>query len=699
VVIESGATFSAYGGFLLDDGDLTIDGILVTGNFNVSWGYVFMRNEKALLKVNGDFSFSEWSDRFFEKGTIEISENLYLVKKHSSPLLRTDKEFNIKLVGDKEHTVEARSTSSLNLGQLYVEGTIKTTTGFTVGTLHNDLVLRGNRFIVDNLNGNDLTVIPLYDEPVDLDNITVGEDSTLTILGDFKLSNREIKLDGRMFVTGNFDANSNMSRVIMEKESSFLRIDGDMIFRGWREHSSFSKGVIEICGDLHEEHDTYEGHFYAGEGITVKFIGDKVHNIRSISNYTGLGNLYVEGALKSNNQLYIHSLLNDLNLYSNETANVINWNNKVMTIIPIDQEQVIDINRSSFDKCAKLYLSGDAEIVSSDTILNGTIDISGNLTVRNHGLIMTEESSRLIVQGNVNFHDYDTKGYLKKGLVEIGGNLYPSGEFQTGEDLIIKFIGNKEHAINRSYPNYPFGQLYVEGTIKTTNGFSVHTLCTNININGNLPYFSAENWNNKTIRLVGATEVPNFAIPADYKKIVIERIENGLTVYDVLIAPVNATSNITGNVTSYNPNNPIILSLSQNGIVQYTEVIAASAGIGQYSQLFSFENIMPGKYTLTVTKKANTLYTILDVEVNGNVNVGTLTLLCGDISGDGLINQSDLNILWLPANYNKSVTDSNANPLCDLNGDGLVNQTDLNILWLPANYNKGAVVIPHALAH
>ncbi|MDR0491377.1 MAG: hypothetical protein LBH28_09075 [Oscillospiraceae bacterium] len=33
------------------------------------------------------------------------------------------------------------------------------------------------------------------------------------------------------------------------------------------------------------------------------------------------------------------------------------------------------------------------------------------------------------------------------------------------------------------------------------------------------------------------------------------------------------------------------------------------------------------------------------------------------------------------------------NPRCDLNGDGMINDADLAILWLAANYNKGAVVV------
>ena len=56
------------------------------------------------------------------------------------------------------------------------------------------------------------------------------------------------------------------------------------------------------------------------------------------------------------------------------------------------------------------------------------------------------------------------------------------------------------------------------------------------------------------------------------------------------------------------------------------------------------------------------------------------------------INQTDLNALWQPLNYNRLVS-AGADPSSDLSGDGEVNQADLNILWLPVNYNRGGVVV------
>jgi len=102
-----------------------------------------------------------------------------------------------------------------------------------------------------------------------------------------------------------------------------------------------------------------------------------------------------------------------------------------------------------------------------------------------------------------------------------------------------------------------------------------------------------------------------------------------------------------------------------------------------------------------IFKAAHTKFTLnnvivgeggLDLKLDSRAAVKVLTMLCGDINGDGFINVSDLNIILLSQNYNKYISQA-VQPLCDLNGDGFINVSDLNIVLLTANYNKGAVVI------
>jgi len=160
---------------------------------------------------------------------------------------------------------------------------------------------------------------------------------------------------------------------------------------------------------------------------------------------------------------------------------------------------------------------------------------------------------------------------------------------------------------------------------------------------------------------------------------------------------------VSGRVRSYNPGHITILDLMRDGEVMYTAVIDEAPGIGQVTQDFIFTGVLPGEYSLVITKEAHTSFTVqtvaigekdLDLTQDPRPEVRLITLRCGDINNDSMINDADLAILWLAANYNKSAAAQGVNARCDLNGDGMINDADLAILWLASNYNKGAVVIP-----
>ncbi|MCL2153200.1 MAG: InlB B-repeat-containing protein, partial [Oscillospiraceae bacterium] len=169
----------------------------------------------------------------------------------------------------------------------------------------------------------------------------------------------------------------------------------------------------------------------------------------------------------------------------------------------------------------------------------------------------------------------------------------------------------------------------------------------------------------------------------------------------VIVVPDGDVYIVSGVVKSYNPSVATALSLLQDGEYKYITAIQATTETGQKEQAFAFEGVYAGVYTLEITKDAHTIFIVNNIVVDDdhvdltrhvNSAVSVMTLLCGDINGDGEINQADLNLLWQPTNYNKRVSEG-ADPSCDLNGDGEVNQLDLNILWQLINYNKGAVVI------
>ncbi|MCL2766480.1 MAG: hypothetical protein FWD21_02205 [Peptococcaceae bacterium] len=201
----------------------------------------------------------------------------------------------------------------------------------------------------------------------------------------------------------------------------------------------------------------------------------------------------------------------------------------------------------------------------------------------------------------------------------------------------------------------------------------------------------------------GATgEVPltlgqeNSYVIDDLSDCIFAEIKNG----KVTVLTGSASANVSGKVKSYKPSNPTTIQLIKGEKV-YTTTISGTSGSGQMEQEFTFAGVEPGIYELIITKAVHTKFTVRnvvvgeqDVDLTKDIRseVQVMTLLCGDISGDGEINQDDINVLWQPANYNRRVTDG-VNPNCDLNGDGEVNQDDVNILWQPMNYNKGAVVV------
>lgn len=158
---------------------------------------------------------------------------------------------------------------------------------------------------------------------------------------------------------------------------------------------------------------------------------------------------------------------------------------------------------------------------------------------------------------------------------------------------------------------------------------------------------------------------------------------------------------VKGKVASYNGSHDFTVTLYQAGsetMVGTPLTVSGNGASESTEQEFTIPNVPKGTYDLVVTKSAHLKYTVknvtvgdapLDLTAHGNAAIRTITLLCGDVDGDGSINVTDLNTVWDAANFNKDANNATIK-LTDLNGDGSVNVTDLNILWDAANFNKGA---------
>ena len=167
-----------------------------------------------------------------------------------------------------------------------------------------------------------------------------------------------------------------------------------------------------------------------------------------------------------------------------------------------------------------------------------------------------------------------------------------------------------------------------------------------------------------------------------------------------------ATQKVTGIIRSYNPQNETLVELYLTGtehLVASKTIDALSSGSGQITQEFTLEGVPEGVYDLVVSKQTHLSYTIigvtvgsedLDLSMDPDEKINTISLPCGDINNDGMINDDDLTILWLLVNYNRHINNAE-NPLCDLNGDGVINDIDLTILWLRNHYNKGATSVKY----
>ena len=170
----------------------------------------------------------------------------------------------------------------------------------------------------------------------------------------------------------------------------------------------------------------------------------------------------------------------------------------------------------------------------------------------------------------------------------------------------------------------------------------------------------------------------------------------------------NAVSapSVSGTVKSYNPNNPVTVRLIEQGHheVAYETTIDPTTGSGQTEQNFSFPAVAKGTYDLVVTKACHLTYTIknvvvddtpLDLTIHSNVAISTITLLCGDIDGNGFINSTDLGIILKGQNYGKS-TATAGDKAADLDGNGFINSTDLGIVLQGQHYSKSAVTVDFA---
>lgn len=173
---------------------------------------------------------------------------------------------------------------------------------------------------------------------------------------------------------------------------------------------------------------------------------------------------------------------------------------------------------------------------------------------------------------------------------------------------------------------------------------------------------------------------------------------------DVKVPVVPKGVSVSGTVKSYNPGNATTVQLIEQGHTEaaYETTIAADSGSGQKAQNFTFDTVAAGTYDLVVTKDGHLTYTVKDVVVGDaaidltqhtNAAISTITLLCGDIDGDGWIDFSDYQELLKSTNYGKQTSAVGVNKIADLDGDTWIDFSDYQILLSSQHYGKSAVSV------
>jgi hypothetical protein len=159
------------------------------------------------------------------------------------------------------------------------------------------------------------------------------------------------------------------------------------------------------------------------------------------------------------------------------------------------------------------------------------------------------------------------------------------------------------------------------------------------------------------------------------------------------------TNTATGTVTSNNPANPISITVAAEGNTSSAQIatgsVSAVAGTGSKAEEFSVGSLPDGTYTFTFTKAGHTPLVVKDVVVTGGAytlpSTLDLTMRCGDVNGDNVIDIQDLNKVISLANYNLA-TSAAATKLADLNGDQIIDIQDLSII-ISQNYNLGEKIV------
>jgi len=171
-------------------------------------------------------------------------------------------------------------------------------------------------------------------------------------------------------------------------------------------------------------------------------------------------------------------------------------------------------------------------------------------------------------------------------------------------------------------------------------------------------------------------------------------VVTGEATYKATFIETKISYNITGKITSYNPEDRITIYLLQNGVWKYMATIAPETGSGEFTKQFTISNVSAGTYDLIISQPGHQAYTITGLEITEDLDLtqsgeeysNIILYMMGDANHDGNVDTNDVvAILRCVVGYaatNFFIETAN------INGDGSVDTNDaVSILRKVVGYN------------
>ena len=161
------------------------------------------------------------------------------------------------------------------------------------------------------------------------------------------------------------------------------------------------------------------------------------------------------------------------------------------------------------------------------------------------------------------------------------------------------------------------------------------------------------------------------------------------------------TYSLTGTVRGFFADAVTKITLTCNGTSYKTLTLPRTNVFLETDQTFTFDGIKPGRYDLTVEKKGCFTYTVKNIDISANTDLenthGAITLLCGDISGDGKIDAADCALLLRIGTF-RHTKEQAQHASADLSGDGIIDIVDYAILTDSDRFgkDKSMCIVSHA---